>query len=173
MDAIQVVMTVKKYGHEVVQIGKPLFFWQSPSRGEHIGVNGFAIAQAVVELRSILSSNFSYSMLFKWLRLSKNKVTKLFKSASRYFSDNLHPWWTHWCTILRLPFFIHSHSNSLPPSLPLSLPSFSLTCLFFHLLRRSNMELAKQLVWCLVWCWRRGEQLHTCTHTHTHTLHLH
>ena len=89
-DAIQVVKTVKKYGHEVVQIGKPLFFWQSPSRGEHIGVNGFAIAQAVVELRSILSSNFSYSMLFKWLRLSKNKVTKLFKSASRYFSDNLH-----------------------------------------------------------------------------------
>ena len=89
-DAIRVVKTVKKYGHEVVQICKPLFFWQSPSRGEHIGVNGFAIAQAVVELRTILSSNFSYSMLFRWLRLSKNMVTKLFKSVNHYFSDNLH-----------------------------------------------------------------------------------
>ena len=59
-----------------------------PTTRQHIGVNGFAVAQAVVEMCTILSSNFSYSMLFKWLRPQKNKVTKLFKSTSHYFSDN-------------------------------------------------------------------------------------
>ena len=58
------------------------FFQKSPSRGEHFGVSSFAVAQAVAEMRIILCSNISYSMLFKWLRTSKNKVTKLFKTAS-------------------------------------------------------------------------------------------
>ena len=61
------VKDIKK-DHEVVQIGKPQIFQQSPSRDEHVGINGFAVAQAVAEIRTILCSNLSYSMLLKWLR---------------------------------------------------------------------------------------------------------
>ena len=117
----------KNRAHEVVQISKPLFFWQSPSRGEHIGVNGFAIAQAVVELRTISSSKFSYSMLSKavkkyGLRSCSNRQAAIFLIISI-------TWW--------------------------------------------NMELsANWFCRSQVWCWRRGEQLHTCIRlSHTHKCH--
>ena len=41
-----------------VPISKPVFFWWSPPRGEHIGVNSFAIACTVVEMWTILFTNF-------------------------------------------------------------------------------------------------------------------
>ena len=40
-----------------IGVYKPLFFWWSPPRGEHIGVNSFAIACTVVEICTTLSSN--------------------------------------------------------------------------------------------------------------------
>ena len=49
----------KKIRSQVVQIGKSQFFWLSLPLGEHKGVNGFAVALTIVEIRTISSSNFT------------------------------------------------------------------------------------------------------------------